>query len=244
MKRAGPAERVLARVSRSGGPSEVWCREIRIWVAGDEADCFRGAKLAVDITQRSAICATGEPQPEVAEVGRSFGASTLQQGERTSRAGHVLPDGVVGSSRLGVGVPKWRIFCGSGRRGRHARCRHSCSIQSHWCGNAGGTFAFAVSFVESLVEPSECLIWCHTDGLATFLSHDLRWINVVFLIIVVPSLQIRVKTNHRVQINIGRPWWQQEIDHFMILRRRKRWLCEDLLGLHVHQLVLVSTCLI
>ena len=66
--------------SRSGGPSEIQCcsarhefggpggDERRIEVVAQDLLCFGGAQLAVDITLRSALCATGEPQPGAAEV--------------------------------------------------------------------------------------------------------------------------------------------------------------------------------
>ena len=81
-KRAGPTERVLARVCREEGAgvkfNAAW-RDMNLGVSGaDESGLmfwprtylvfFLGAQLAVDITLRSALCATGEPQPGAAEV--------------------------------------------------------------------------------------------------------------------------------------------------------------------------------
>ena len=66
--------------------------------------------------------------------------------------------------------------------------------------------ACAVSFAESLVEPSESLTWCHTGGdvpsLASLLSHDPRQINFVFLTtVVLPFNFVCVKKK-----KIGQSW--------------------------------------
>ena len=42
--------------------------ERRIEVLAQDLPCFNGAQLAIDVTFRSALCGSGEPQPAVVEV--------------------------------------------------------------------------------------------------------------------------------------------------------------------------------
>ena len=74
-KRASPTERMLARVCREAGArvkfnaclrdmnlSVPGNDERRIEVLAQDVPCFNGAQLAIDITLRSALGASGEPQ--------------------------------------------------------------------------------------------------------------------------------------------------------------------------------------
>ena len=156
--------------------------ERRIEVLAQDLLCFDGAQLAVDITLRTALCATGEPQPGAAEVCGAVLVRARRDKEHeylelvTTRRCRLV---VVAMRQGAAGVTQERISCGNWRRRRHVRRRHSCSTRPHWLGNTRmvGT-ACAVSFLQSLVKPSESLTWCHTGGdvpsLASLLSHDPR----------------------------------------------------------------------
>ena len=113
--------------------------ERRIEVLAQDLPCFGGAQLAVDITLRSALCATGEPQPGAAKVDGAVLVRARRDKENsypelvTSRRCRLVV------ARQGAaGVTKERISCGNWRMRRHTRRRHCCSIRPHWLGNAGG----------------------------------------------------------------------------------------------------------
>ena len=152
-KRAGPTERVLARVCREAGARVKFNAALRdmnlgvpgaderwIEVLAQDLPCFGGAQLAIDITLRSALCATGEPQPGAAEVDGAVLVRAWRDKENahpdlvTSRRCRLVVVAIEGAA----GVTKQRISCGNWRRRRHARRRHSCSTRPHWLGNAGG----------------------------------------------------------------------------------------------------------
>ena len=60
----GPPRRPNARVKYNA-----FLRDMNLGVrAGQDLPCFNGAQLAVDVTFRSALCGSGEPQPGAAEV--------------------------------------------------------------------------------------------------------------------------------------------------------------------------------
>ena len=80
-KRASPIERMLARICREAGARvrfnaslrdmNVHVRaddERRIEVLAQDLPCFGGAQLAIDVTLRSALRSSGEPQPHAADV--------------------------------------------------------------------------------------------------------------------------------------------------------------------------------
>ena len=80
-KRSSPTERVLARVCREAGARvkfNAFLRDMnlgirderRIEVLAQDLPCFKGAQLAVDITLRSALCASGEAQPGAVQCWR------------------------------------------------------------------------------------------------------------------------------------------------------------------------------
>ena len=85
-KRSSPTERVLARVCREAGARvkfNAFLRDMNLGVHGDDErrievlaqdlPCFKGAQLAVDITLRSALSASGEAQPGAAVLAQAAG---------------------------------------------------------------------------------------------------------------------------------------------------------------------------
>ena len=80
-KRAGPVERVMARICREAGARvrfNAYLRDMNVRVRADDArqievlaqdlPCFGGTQLAVDVTLRSALGRSGEAQPNAADV--------------------------------------------------------------------------------------------------------------------------------------------------------------------------------
>ena len=80
-KRASPIERMLARICREAGARvrfNAFLRDMNVHVRADDErrievlaqdlPCFGGAQLAIDVTLRSALRSSGEPQPHAADV--------------------------------------------------------------------------------------------------------------------------------------------------------------------------------
>ena len=80
-KRAAPVERMLARVFREAGARvrfNAFLRDMNVGVAASDArrievlaqdlPCFGGSQLAVDVTLRSALGCSGEPQQGAADI--------------------------------------------------------------------------------------------------------------------------------------------------------------------------------
>ena len=80
-KRAAPVEHMLARVFREAGARvrfNVFLRDMNVGVAASDArrievlaqdlPCFGGSQLAVDVTLRSALGCSGEPQQDAADI--------------------------------------------------------------------------------------------------------------------------------------------------------------------------------
>ena len=123
-KRAAPTERVLARVCCEAGARVKFnaalrdmnlgvpgAGERRIEVLAQDLPCFDGAQLAIDITLRSALCATGEPQPGAAEVNGAVLSACTSTRLQGVAAWWWWP------LRQGAaGVTKQRISCGNCRR--------------------------------------------------------------------------------------------------------------------------------
>ena len=95
-KRSSPTERVLARVCREAGARvkfNAFLRDMNLGVRGDDErrievlaqdlPCFKGAQLAVDITLRSALSASGEAQPGAAEEDGAVLAQARRDKEAT-----------------------------------------------------------------------------------------------------------------------------------------------------------------
>ena len=80
-KLASPIERMLARICREAGVRvrfNAFLRDMNVHVRADDErrievlaqdlPCFGGAQLAIDVTLRSALRSSGEPQPHAADV--------------------------------------------------------------------------------------------------------------------------------------------------------------------------------
>ena len=144
--------------------------ERRIEVLAQHMLCFSGAQLAVDITLRRALCATGEPQRRAAEVDGVLVQARPRQGERTSQAGHFKALSVGGGGHRDR-WPLERRIGGFLVQLAQAKAREATALFFHstvawgrrWTRMIGT--ASAVSIAES-VEPSDSLTWCHRRGCA------------------------------------------------------------------------------
>ena len=197
-KRATPTERMLARICREAGARvkyNAFLRDMNLGVRADDVrrievlaqdlPCFNGVQLAVDVTLRSALCGSGEPQPGAAEVD---GAVLFQARRDKERTYPELVNGrrcrlVVVAIETGGRWSKeaadffWQLA--------QAKAREAPTFLVHAAALAWVrrwtrmlATACAVPFAESLVAPSDHDTWCHTGGetpsLADVFSHDPR----------------------------------------------------------------------
>ena len=182
-KRATPVERVMARICREAGARvkfNAFLKDVnvsvptsglrRIEVLAQDLPCFGGAQLAVDVTLRSALTRNGEAQPRAAE---EDGAILLQA--RVDKE-NKYPELLNGRCRLVVVAVEtggrwsseavdfiWQLA--------QAKAREVPSFISHqtalvwerrWTRVLSSVCA--VSFAGSLVESSQLVAGCPTDG--------------------------------------------------------------------------------
>ena len=145
--------------------------------------CFALAERSWQSTSLcEALCARqGEPQPGAAEVDGAVLVRARRDKENaypelvTSRRCRLVVVAIETGGRWSDAAADflWQLAQAKAREAP-ALLFHSTALawERRW-----GT-ACAVSFAESLVEPSESLTWCHTGGdvpsLASLQSHDLR----------------------------------------------------------------------
>ena len=197
-KRSSPTERMLAIVCREAGARvkfNAYLRDINLGICGaderhievlaQDLPCFNGAQLAVDITMRSALGASGEPQPRAAEEDGAVPVQARRDKEATNP--ELLTSGrcrlvVVGIETGGRWSDEaadflWQLAVAKAREAP-ALLAQSAALawERRWTRMLGT--ACAVAFAESLVELSERDTWCQTGGaapsLAELLTHDPR----------------------------------------------------------------------
>ena len=111
---------MLARICREAGARvryNALLRDMNIEVLAEDLPCFGGAQLAVDITLRSVLGSSGEPQPHAAAV-----LSTARKDKEATypRIGDIHALQARGRGD-GDGPRKLSSLCGSWRRPRHKR---------------------------------------------------------------------------------------------------------------------------
>ena len=177
--RAGPVERVMARICREAGATVrfnallrdvmnigVRATDRHIEVLAQDLSCFGSAQLAVDVTLRGVLSSEGEPHPHASDVDGAVLLEARRDKERTYLE-------VVAARR-------WRLVVVAietgGRWSEEAvefttqreRCLHTCFGQQSTHGSDGGpgcSRPCAPSLLPSLVEqPAQCESWCWTGG--------------------------------------------------------------------------------
>ena len=150
----------------------------RIEVLAQDLPCFKGAQLAVDITLRSALSASGEAQPGAAEERRRSKEATYPL-LLTSRRCRLVVVAIETGGRWSDEAADflWQLALAKARE-VPALLSHSAALawERRWAQMLGT--AFAVAFAESLVEPNDRETWCQmgedTPSLAELFSHEPR----------------------------------------------------------------------
>ena len=198
-KRATPIERTVARICREAGALvrfNAFLRDMninvgaaderRIEVLAQDLPSFGGAQLAVDVTLRSVLSATGEPHPHTAEVDGVVLLRARQDKERTypeligtGRCMLVVVAIETGGRWSGesVGFIRQLAFAKAREVPKYLRWPTILAWERRWTRML--STSCSLSFTSSLVEPeSQCCTWCRTDGeapqLTDLFAHDLR----------------------------------------------------------------------
>ena len=184
-KRATPIERTLARVFREAGAQvrfNALLRDMNIGVrAGDnrrikvlaqDLPCFGGAQLTVDVTLRSALGCTGEPQPHAADVdgailvqARADKETTYPELVESGRCRLVVVAIETGGRWSDEAVHLFRMLAFAKARESPFALKWPVVLEweRRWTRMLATTCD--VAFAASLVDPSDqCATWCHTGG--------------------------------------------------------------------------------
>ena len=152
-KRAGPVERVMARICREAGArvrfnAYLWDMNVRvraddarqIEVLAQDLPCFGGSQLAVDVTLRSAL-GREKPNQTPLKWTEQFCPKPAWTRSGSTRSCS-RQEGVVSwwspLRRVAGGVTKQLTSSGSWRQRRLASHHRSCAIKPLWRGREGG----------------------------------------------------------------------------------------------------------
>ena len=190
-KRATPTERMLARICREAGARvryNAFLRDMnvhRIEVLAQDLPCFGGTQLAVDITLRSVLGSSGEPQPHAADVDGAVLLTARRDKEATypelatsTRCRLVVVAIETGGRRSEEAVQFiWQLAQAKAQEApRFLTQQVGLAWERRWTRML--STVCASSFAASLVEPMSREVLCQTGGdlptTADVLFHDLR----------------------------------------------------------------------
>ena len=185
-----PIERTVARICREAGArvrfnANVGAAERRIEVLAQDLPFFGGAQLAVDVTLRSVLSATGEPHPHTAEVDGVLLLRARQDKERTypeligTGRCMLVVVAIETGGRWSDGFIRQLAFAKAREVPKYLRWPTILAWERRWTRML--STSCSLSFTSSLVEPeSQCSTWCKTDGeapqLTDLFAYDLRYL--------------------------------------------------------------------
>ena len=159
--------------------------ERRIEVLAQDLPCFGGTQLAVDITLRSVLGSSGEPQPDAADVDGAVLLTTRRDKEATypelatsTRCRLVVVAIETGGRRSEEAVQFiWQLAQAKAQEApRFLTQQVALAWERRWTRML--STVCAASFAASLVEPMSREVLCQTGGdlptTADVLFHDLR----------------------------------------------------------------------